>query len=561
VTACGCLCAAAAAAAVNVAPLGIKGHYPDAVAPGAFGLACAGTAVELNAFFAAKGLPFDERIVRRRKGEECHILYEPTVKGLRALPENSPVSELFLDILLPGFLSLRSERFGDVLDIARQMLPLIRRPIRVNLGMPQNHEAKYYQQALRFHFPAAPHAFAFRDNRTDQKNPWVQDFFKSGVVNGTARALVTRLAFEGRVRDGALMKPMLDSLEAGRFERSKLSWEGGDLQFMLSPKDPRRLLLFYGKSARTYWGSRLSPEEYEYVLKLEFGADEAADLSDVTSHVDYFVGFLPEDGIALVSQPERENLEIARAAARVLADHYRMVGQAEVIELERMLADKERAFGRDLPAVRALLRTIAARSPDWPIPFDGGVAQRLHAYVERACSGNPMDCASPDEIGRLLAREPALLRDWAKGSTSALTTEVLASRIVSIIESQLPGFEGTVQPIVDRYAKKLESLGFRVVRVPRLAGDPVLKPRWPGVSYVNAILIDRTLFMPEFGLGEAEWALFDRVRAAIPAKYRVVPVYARHVLLYNGGLHCISGLIRTADAAERQAATSAGLAR
>jgi hypothetical protein len=367
------------------------------------------------------------------------------------------------------------------------------------------------------------------------------------------------LAFEGRVRDGTLMKPMLDSLEAGRFERSKLSWEGGDLQFILSPKDSRRLLLIYGKSARTYWGAHLSPQEYEYILKLEFGADEAADLSDVTSHVDYFVNFLPEDRIALVSQPERENFEIARAAARVLADHYRMVGQAEVSELERMLADKERAFGKDLQAIRALLRTIAARSPDWPIPFDAGVAKRLHAYMESACSGNPMDCASPDEIGRLLAREPALLRDWAKGSTSALTTEVLASRIVSIIESQLPGFQGSVQPIVDRDARKLEALGFRVVRVPRLAGDPVLKPRWPGVSYVNATLIDRTLFMPEFGLGEAEWALSDRVRAAMPAKYRIVPVYARHILLYNGGLHCISGLIRTPDSPDRQASPRARL--
>jgi hypothetical protein len=375
------------------------------------------------------------------------------------------------------------------------------------------------------------------------------------------QALVTRLAFEGRMRDGALMKPMLDSLEAGRFERSKLSWEGGDLQFILSPNDSRRLILIYGKSARRYWGAQLTPAEYEYVLKLEFGADEAADLSDVTSHVDYFVNFLPEDHIALVSQPERENFEIARAAARVLADHYRLVRQAEVSELERLLSDKERALGRDLQTIRTILGAIAAKSRNWPIPFDAGVAERLHAYVESACSGNSMDCASSDQIGRLLAREPALLRDWAKGSISARTTEVLASRIVSIIESQLPGFQGSMQPIVDRYARKLETLGFRVVRVPRLAGDPVLQPRWPGVSYVNANLIDRTLFMPEFGLGEPEWALFDRVRAAIPEKYRIVPVYARHVLLYNGGLHCVTGLIRRPDSPHLQPVPSARLVR
>lgn len=48
----------------------------------------------------------------------------------------------------------------------------------------------------------------------------------------------------------------------------------------------------------------------------------------------------------------------------------------------------------------------------------------------------------------------------------------------------------------------------------------------------------------KFGLGEAEWALFDRMREQIPSKYRVVPIYARHVLLYNSGIHCVSGLVR-----------------
>jgi agmatine/peptidylarginine deiminase len=67
--------------------------------------------------------------------------------------------------------------------------------------------------------------------------------------------------------------------------------------------------------------------------------------------------------------------------------------------------------------------------------------------------------------------------------------------------------------------------------------------------------------MPEFGLGEPEWALFDRVRAAIPEKYRIVPVYARHVLLYNGGLHCVTGLIRRPDSPHLQPVPSARLVR
>jgi hypothetical protein len=88
-TACGCLCVTAASAAVNVSPLGMKSHYPDAVARGAFSLACAGTGAELNTFFRAKGLPFDTRIVRRRKDDQCHLFYEPTVRGFRARPRSA----------------------------------------------------------------------------------------------------------------------------------------------------------------------------------------------------------------------------------------------------------------------------------------------------------------------------------------------------------------------------------------------------------------------------------------------------------------------------------------
>ena len=541
----GLVCSVALAAAVDIKPLPAKGMFADAVVPNSFSLVCAPTVGELSASFQERSLPFEERIIRNQKGRVCHLLYEPTVPGFRAAPDNDPISELFLDVRLPGFLSLRVERFGDVLDIARQVLPLIRRPISVNIGMPQNQERQYYDQAVQFHFPNSVHKFAFRENQWDQNNPWVQDYLKSGTADGQAKVLVTRLAFEGREDNAARMRPMLDSLKQEPFVRSKLSWDGGDLQFVRSPKDPAKLLLIHGKSARKYWGSELTPEEYEYVLKVEFGADLAADFSDITSHVDYFVAFLPADNIALVSQPERENFEIAQAAAQVLANHFRNDPQPEIAELQRLLADRASAFGKNLNALRKLLLVIAERSKDWPAPLDPAGAQRIDAYVDANCTANPSDCISPQGIAKLLATDRPLLLDWAKGNAVDLNTTVLGARVASLIESQLPGFRGSVQPIVDRNVLELERLGFRVIRVPRLAGDPVLKPRWPGVSYVNSLIVDQTIFVPEFGLGEAEWALFDRIREQLPPKYRVVPVYARKVLLHNGGLHCVSGLIRS----------------
>ncbi|MEP7366803.1 MAG: agmatine deiminase family protein [Acidobacteriota bacterium] len=551
------LCAAQAAfAAVTLTPLPIGQKFADAAAPEAFRFACAATQSELAAFFGEKHLPFEPGMVRGSASRPCHLYYEPTLPGFRALPDNAPVSELFLDLLLPGFLSLRSERYGDPLDIARQLLPLVPRPIHVILGMPQNQERRFYDQALQFHFPSAEHTFGFRENQWDQKNPWVQDYLKSGSAGGQLKILVTRLAFEGRPENGPVMKPMLDSIREERFVRSKLSWDGGDLQFVRSPRNPARLLLVYGKSARKYWGEMLSEAEFAYTLKVEFGADDAADFTDVTSHVDYFVSFLAEDNIALVSQPERENFDIARAAAEVLAQHFRAEPHWEIDELQRLLAVRDEAFGPNLPRIHAALDAIRDRSSSWSAPMDPAIEQRIDAYAEASCKGRPTDCATPASIAKLLATDRSLLRDWSRSAIGALSSEVLAPRIAAIVESQLPDFKSSVQHIVDGNVRELQQLGFRVIRVPRLAGDPVLKPKWPGISYVNATLVDHTLFMPEFGLGKAEWALFDRIRARIPAKYRVVPIYARHVLLYNGGIHCVSGLIRSPEASGASPATA-----
>lgn len=543
------LLADAAFTAVTIKPLPVDRKFPDAAAPNAIRLACASNQEELAAFFRDKQLPFELQLIRPPDSRPCHLYYEPTLRGFRALPDNAPVAEIFLDLLLPGFLALRSDRFGDPLDIARQMLPLIPRSMPVNLGMPRNQQRRYYDEALRFHFPTAPHSFVFRENQWDQKNPWVQDYLKSGSANGQSKILVTRLAFEGRPESGPLLRPMLDSISEDRFMRSKLSWDGGDLQFVRGPRDPSRLLLVYGKSARKYWGERLSAAEFEYILKVEFGANDAVDLTDVSSHVDYFVAFLPEDNIALISQPERENFDIARAAAGVLAGGSGVNPPREVAELQRLLTTRAAAFGPNLPAIHAALASIRDRSPQWSATIDSSLERRISRYAEAACRGRPADCASPASIAGLLAADRALLRDWSRSAIESLSRHVLAPRIAAIIESQLPDFRGSVQPIVDSRARRLEDLGFRVIRLPRLAGDPVLEPKWPGISYVNATLVDRTLFMPEFGLGEAEWVLFDRMRARIPSKYRVVPIYARHVLLYNGGIHCVSGLIRSPEPA------------
>ena len=62
---------------------------------------------------------------------------------------------------------------------------------------------------------------------------------------------------------------------------------------------------------------------------------------------------------------------------------------------------------------------------------------------------------------------------------------------------------------------------------------------WTGVSYVNAAVVDRTVFVPRMGLGALEEGWLDGMRKQMPDGYRVAGVDARLLLLKNGGVHCV----------------------
>lgn len=541
--------ALAAEAGIRFLPVPPTGKYPTATSPGALRFACANGVLELERYFRGNGLPFNPVLVRTEREMKCHIFYQPTLPGFRALPDNEPVKGLFLDVNLLGFLTLRNARHGDSLDIAKEMLPKIGRPLAISLGMPQNQDPALYARALKFHFPDSIHSFTFRDSTWDQSNPWVQDYLKSGIADGRERVLVTRQAFEGRPENGELFQPTLEALKGQGFVRSQLSWEGGDLQFIRHPKNPSRIVLFYGDSASPYWGKSLTEGEFAHVLMREFGADDAVNFADVSSHVDYFICLLPRDGIVLISQPEKENYGIARAAVDALVDYFRAMPQPAVNELDRLLSSRQAAFGPNLDRINQVLDRIREKEADWPLPLDGGLGEQLEKYTDQNCPKDPGECVNPAGVAAMLKKDPKLLYGWAEGAISVRTGQDLAGRMVSVIRSQLPGFHSTARELVDSKAKLLEDLGFRVVRVPRLAGDPSLGTGWPGISYTNSALIDDTLFLPRFGFGPAEDAFFEKLRLQLPPHYKVVPLYARHMLLRNGGIHCISGLLRTQTSA------------
>src|SRR5690606_3380495 len=140
--------------------------------------------------------------------------------------------------------------------------------------------------------------------------------------------------------------------------------------------------------------------------------------------------------------------------------------------------------------------------------------------------------------------DPVLLRDWLTESRRARSAEAYTRRLVDLIESQVEPLDAELMALIEKKTAELAALGFGIVRVPRFGSDQNRSTEWAGLGYVNSLLVDRVLYVPVFGLGAVESEIIADLRRALPDGYRVVPTYARHMLLHNGGVHCTVAIIR-----------------
>ncbi len=522
---------------------------PGLVAPGAavadsIKRACAPDETTLEAFFKRKALPFRRALVTKvPKLGRCHLYYEPTIRGFRADPDNFPVSELYFDIDAASFIARRSVALGDSLDIAKAIGSLSEGGLTFNLSLSSDYSPEWLDSAREFNFPNPSHRVLFHRNLAEMSNPWVQDYLKSGRVGSFRRVLLTRELIEGDVGSSGLFQPLLSSFSKSEFVRSNLSWEGGDLQFVLDPRDRSRLLMFYGSGAKQYWAMNLTPHEYAYVLQVEFGADEAIDFTDLVSHVDYLVAFLPKDNIVLLGEPLLDDFQVAQGAFRALKERFPTWEGWTSLNFQSLRAMSAADFRKSKKELAQEL--AAAKRSNWPLREDPELYRKMNSYLSEHCPNDPKDCFSEEGREKLARDDRVLFSDWVTASLEARGDERLPGRMLSVVESQLEGFRSRIGRNLEAKRKILEGLGFQVIKVPRIAGDPDLGVPWSGISYVNSLLIDKTLFVPQFGLGPGEDLIYDELEERLPRGYQVVPVYARRTLLFNGGLHCVVGIVRS----------------
>jgi len=528
------------AAEVSLEPVPISPRFSDAAEPRALQRACSAGRAELEALFRRDGLPFRDDLVQRMKGKDCHVHYRPTVPGFRAAPEDDSVTELVFDADPLLYLAAGPGSGGDALGAMTEVLRRIRRPLEAGILMHGAHDSPPFEKATLGRFGGTPHRITLLDRGAERSFWWVQDAFKFGHAPRGPTVLVPRRLFEGRPENGEATEALLAGLcRQDRAVRSRLSWEGGDLQFTLDPRDARRLVLYHGGSAKPYWGEALTPAELEYVLALELGADEVVDLGGLAPHVDYFAAFLPRAKTVLVSLPVSGDAAIARGAADALA---REIGEREppsLAALRRLLATAPPDWG----SVASVLERARREQTGWTLGVDPGLPERMGALVARVCPGGE-DCFSPEHRLRLMEGDPDAFAAWAHAVQRSRDEQATIGAHLDLVQSQVdPVPEDYLRRVRDKVSE-LERIGFRVVTVPAYRVDLRTKRDWPGISYVNGLVVDDKVFVPRFGLGAAEDQVIRDLGVRLPPGYVVVPIDAQRALVRNGGLHCLAGLVR-----------------
>jgi hypothetical protein len=519
--------------------------FADAVEKGAIQSVCAESKSELHQFFDWVRTPLEEKLIFNLNGKHCHIWYEPSLPGFRALPENQPISGLYFDLHTVSVMANRNLKVGDTLDIVKSILASINVDLPVSIGIAYMDSQGYEwaKKGVSFHFPNRP--VSLRNNGNFRSTIWAQDYVKSGSFGKQPTLIIPRNLYEGQAKYQSENSSLLNSVPVEQSFRSKLSWEGGDLILVDHPTEQGSRILFYGWASRLYWGRNLTQPEYEYVLKREFGADLAIDISDPVSHIDYLVTFVPKHNLVLVATPVRGDRNLAFDALRMIRE---VLGPSEeetinevslILEqfFEQPSSDLERKLVNLIQQFQKKLTAISKKKPSSPL--------NLPSLESEDCLESFTKCLNDPPFNTFLEKKFSTVTDWVTRNIEFELQQRLPQVLIEIVESQIRSDRRLQSQRSIQVTETLAKLGFKVLSIPRIGGDPEAQTLWPGISYANSLLVEDQLFVPTFGLGPSEQSQIENLSQQLTGLVTVIPVYSRYNLVFNGGIHCVTGIIRS----------------
>lgn len=495
---------------------------------------CATQHSQIRKHLQDSGHPYSPSLIIHKNQKFCHIVYEPSQPGFRAKADIGNFQTLVMSVDSASFFIGRKRAWGDSYDVWKSLekiIPSVPKTLIVQnfgLTMPAQHTS----------LDSEPIA-------------WTQDYIVSGSTPTEAHfVLFPFKLFENQADFGPRFAPMLEELPR-KFQfpgaRSKIAWEGGDLVVLQRPGS-RRTILVYGHTFAKYWAEELEQKELEFILQREFGTDEIINGQYLSNHVDYTV--MPVNGnTLLLAKPfvgDKEFFcDVTQAALRDYRTNLKITPP-----LFKRLQEAACAPATSMTEVSTLfaraLKEFEDHRAEW---IRNHQLEPFHSLITRVLSiACPKNLKSEECAKDLIGTTPPLLatsRYEPQFAEVIMNSSIDGNSNTSRFENYYALLEGQLLNM-DRYLlrynsfrDKLRSLGFHFIEVPR----PYHKSGWAGISYNNALIVDRQIFMPSFGLHRYERQLTTRLKNDFP-EFSFTMVPAQNLIHWGGGLHCSVKAIR-----------------
>lgn len=493
---------------------------------------CSENRAEIETYLKNAGKPFQNSLVRKIENSFCHIVYQPSAEGFRAKPDFGSVQSLVIQADSKAFALNRERIWGDSFDVLRTLQKL----------RPELPKTVIIDQQPGFS-PAGSVPVK------SETMSWTQDFLVSGkTANKEHFVLLPHRIFEGDFAKGERFAPFLEEVShkipfANR--RSKLSWEGGDLVFLQIPNTDKTLLV-YGHTFEKYWAKELSSSEIEFVLKTEFGADEALDGKNLSAHVDYTV--LPLDGKRLLFRvPFHQNTkficDVSGAALKDFKNNLK-VTPPRLAELNnRACSSSQIGDLKDL--VSLAIQEFNSNQSNWVVNRSlDEVKDEVLAAITRSCSLSDSTCISKllysvEGLAKINSSNPRVVQASLNSAVDGISNTMRFASYFTLLEGQLLEMNVPFLQKLNLLREKLVKLGFQLIDVP----SPYSEASWAGLSHVNSLVVNKDLFIPSFGLPNFEALVKSEIlRQAPDLKVYAIPSLIQ--ISSNGGVHCSVKAVR-----------------
>lgn len=348
---------------------------------------------------------------------------------------------------------------------------------------------------------------------------WAQDNGRAGSVEETDRSVLATLVprYPSRREDGSLMIPadgfLVESLVAPdhRVIQSPLLFQGGDCWVVTDPGDGTRRLILGEAEVHRNTALGLTREQVLTAFAADFGVDRCDVLPSLSFHVDYDVSFRAQGGelVAYVNDTEA-------AVDTIIPVGLDALEEGRLFTPEGAAAARDAWSRRDRNAfLEAVAPVIYGRfGPDGAFPFAG--------VAEHFAGGRPS--AAIANLSRFLT-----------------ALDLFASRGLDGEALLTPGLPGAyVRACKRRWQRELElseqlqTLGFRVVRIPSLSDG------FQGLTAINGVHVAGTYLMPAYGglYHELDKKARAAWEAALGPEVDVVPILCTESQGRQGALHC-----------------------